>query len=73
MDRASILCGHYVFWSLNHAGQFSKGYETLCRIGHLFKPGPLWSESRVLEDEDYWPEARDVYRALCRKHKVSAF
>ena len=50
-------------------GQACPLYAKLCRIGEYFTPGPMWSESRILNDntgEHY--ETQEVYRALCEKH-----
>ena len=66
-NRWAIVEGHYVFCCLWHSGQSSELYLRLCRIGRYFKPGPLWSESKALED----PETAAVYEALLEKHRLT--
>jgi hypothetical protein len=39
--------------SLNHEGQSSHTYWLLCQS--KFKPGAVWSEQRVTEDNEYFP------------------
>lgn len=71
MDRFAIVLGHYVFCSLHHEGQGSERYERLSRITGYFNPGPLFSETRFLDPTvSGFEEAREVYRALCRKNGV---
>jgi len=40
--------------TLYHAGQWSKKYELLCRS--KFRPGPTWSEQRVIEENYFFDE-----------------
>ena len=47
-DQAEAL---HCYLSLNHEGQWSKRYKLLCRS--KFKPSPLWSESKVVNNEFY--------------------
>ena len=51
-DRFSIVEGHYLYCILHHEGQFSDLYARMCRISEYFTPGPMWSESRLLENEN---------------------
>ena len=39
--RWDIIEAHYWHAYETHAGQWSEGYETLCRLGQIFRPGPL--------------------------------
>lgn len=63
MNRFDIVLGHYVYCSLHHGGQWSPLYARLCRIMSYFDPGPMFSETRFFEDDDY-AEAREVYESL---------
>ena len=67
MHRFAIIEGHYLYASLHHGGQGCPLYARLCRIGEYFKPGPMWSESRILEPDDPFDEnreTREVYANL---------
>ena len=62
VDRFAYCEGTYEFWAEHHGGQNSKGYSILSKILSRFSPGPLhkgW--------ESMGEDARDVYRAWCRK------
>jgi hypothetical protein len=68
-DRFAIVEGHYLYCTLWHEGQFSDLYKRLCRIGEYFTPGAMWSESRILENEDGEHDATlEVYFGLLEKH-----
>jgi hypothetical protein len=41
-DRFDIVSAHYAYYCDYHSGQWSKGYERLCRISEHFNPGPLF-------------------------------
>ena len=41
-DRFDVLSAHYLYWSENHTGQFSDGYERLCRCLKHFKPSVMF-------------------------------
>lgn len=59
-DYAEAL---HCFLTLWHEGQTSLKYKLLCRS--QFKPGPLWSESRVETENDYYAEINEEnYKAL---------
>lgn len=60
VDRFDYVEGSWLFWSEHHAGQWSAGYQRLCR--YQFNPGPCWKGWESLSET-----ARDVYRAWCRK------
>lgn len=42
----------HCYLSVNHEGQGSKKYELLSRS--VFKPGPLWSETRMMLENPYY-------------------
>jgi hypothetical protein len=44
----------HCFATLNHEGQTSALYSILSQSE--FRPGPLWSESRVMEENDWFHE-----------------
>jgi len=44
----------HCYLSLNHNGQWSDEYRMLCQS--KFKPSPMWSESRCLEENFYCEE-----------------
>lgn len=52
----------YAWLSLNHGGQGSRQYALLCAID--FNPGPMWSETRELEENTF---ADEVSRFLTRR------
>lgn len=57
----------YAWLSLNHEGQSSDKYSMLCQID--FRPSPLWSESRVEEENFYFAEIdeenyEEIFKAL---------
>lgn len=62
IDRFAYCEGTALFWSEHHSGQNSHGYSILSRILAKFNPGPLGMIWEHMEEE-----ARDVYRAWCRK------
>ena len=66
IDRLSYCEGTYLFWSENHSGQNSKGYQILSRVSTNYQPGP-WHRGWESLDET----ARDVYRAWCTKESVT--
>jgi hypothetical protein len=68
MDRFDVCRAHYWALSVCHEGQGSKKYARLCRLGRVFRPSPLDSESR-LEGED--SEAGQLYRDLVKRWTVS--
>lgn len=47
----------HCYFSVNHEGQWSEKYELLCQS--VFSPGPLWSESRVIEENYLYPEINE--------------
>ena len=65
MNRWAIVEGHYLYCLLHHGGQSCPLYARLCRISEYFTPGPLWSESQILDgDNPEDEETREVYREL---------
>lgn len=62
IDRFAYCQGTALFWSEYHSGQNSRGYSILSRILSKFNPGPMGMIWEHMEDE-----AREVYRAWCRK------
>lgn len=42
IGRYEILEAHYAFCSDYYSGQGDPLYARLCRIGKIFKPGPMW-------------------------------
>lgn len=65
IDRFSYCSGTYLFWSENHCGQFSRGYEILSRIIQNFKPSIVNLAWDSLDDT-----AKEVFRAWCKKESV---
>ena len=65
IERFSYCSGTYLFWSENHSGQSSKGYEILSRLNGKFPLGLLINSWNSLDDT-----AKDVYRAWCRKEST---
>jgi hypothetical protein len=61
MDRFEICRAYYWALAACHEGQWSEKYARLCKLGRIYRPSPLDSESR-LEDED--SEAGQLYRDL---------
>lgn len=62
IDRFAYCQGTALFWSEYHSGQNSRGYSILSRILSKFNPGPMGMIWEHMEEE-----ARDIYRAWCRK------
>lgn len=62
IDRFSYCEGTALFWSEYHSGQNSRGYSIMSRILAKYSPGPGGMQWENM-DED----ARDVYRAWCKK------
>ena len=60
-DRFDIVEGYYWWLNDHHEGQWSKGYENLCRVGRYFKPSTL---SEGPESD----QANEVYDSLCMRH-----
>lgn len=57
----------YTWLSLNYDGQWSDRYRAMCSID--FKPGRLWSESRVEKENPYFCEINednweDIFEAI---------
>ena len=65
IDRLSYCSGTYAFWADNHSGQSSRGYEILSKVSKRYDPGPSYNGWDSLDEE-----AREVYRAWCRKESV---
>lgn len=62
INRFSYCAGSLLFWSEHHSGQNSRGYAILSRIAAQYSPGMSYTGWESLDDD-----ARDVYRAWCRK------
>jgi hypothetical protein len=66
IDRLSYCEGTYLFWSENHSGQNSKGYEILSRVSAKYQPSISHNGWESLDET-----AQNVYRAWCAKESVS--
>jgi len=64
VDRFDYVAGSWLFWSENHTGQFSEGYERLSR--YQFNPGACFTGWPSLSEA-----AREVYRAWCKRESVA--
>ena len=64
IDRFDYVSGAWLFWSENHAGQSSEGYQRLS--SYRFNPGPQWAGWNSLSEL-----ARNVYRAWCKRESVA--
>jgi hypothetical protein len=47
----------HCYLSLNHDGQWSDKYAALC--ASKFIPGPLWNETRCIDENYYFSEIND--------------
>ena len=63
-DRFDICAAHWLFSTLYHGGQGCPIYRKLGQLENLrFRPSPLWSEPRDLEEN-----AREIFRQLVVDH-----
>jgi hypothetical protein len=59
-DRFDICAAHWMFAMLWHDGMGSATYGKFAQLERLrFRPSPLWSEPRDLDEN-----AREIYRQL---------
>lgn len=56
-NRFELYEAMHCYATLNHSGQSSELYLVLSQSE--FKPGALWSESRVIKDNPYYAELDD--------------
>ena len=62
-DSYDICAAHWMFAMLYHDGQGSRTYAKFGQLENLrFRPSPLWSEPRDLEEN-----AREIFRQLVVK------
>ena len=59
-DRTDIAMAYAVYWSLNHHGQWSRGYARLCAAMQVLKG---WCPDET--DLEERPNALAIYRSLC--------
>jgi hypothetical protein len=59
-NRTDIAIAYAVYWSLNHTGQWSRGYARLCAAMHILD-GWCPDEQDLLD----LPNAEKIYRNLC--------
>jgi hypothetical protein len=59
-NRTDIAMAHAVYWSINHRGQWSRGYARLCVAMKILQG---WCpDEQDLKDR---PNAETIYRNLC--------
>lgn len=59
-NRTDIAMAYAVYWSLNHGGQWSRGYARLCAAMRILQG---WCPDDA--DLQERPNAYAIYRALC--------
>jgi hypothetical protein len=53
----------HTWLSLNHGGQWTDEYKLLSQS--VFNPGPMWTEGRVMQENEYYPKInKDNVREL---------
>ena len=63
-DRFDICAAHWLFATLYHGGQGCPVYGKFAQLENVrFRPSPLWSEPRDLEEN-----AREIFRQLVVDH-----
>lgn len=60
--KFQIHAAMYAFAALNHGGQWHELYEVLSTSD--FSPGPLWTESREVEENEFYGVVAEVCERL---------